>query len=124
MALAVINVGVRDLTLDAITVNGTSIPYDLWYYHYTDRDSVLYDDKDRLKPDYSPATVNVDPRLAGEETFGRASEPILFKPGEAVVVYVLNHNEIDGTYHGSSVVVGVKARTAQSVQLAGISTSD
>ena len=124
MTLAATNVGVRDLVLDAITVNGTSLLHDSWYYHYTDRDSVLNDVKDRLKPDYSPATVDIDSQFAGEEAFRRALEPIPMKPGEAVIVYVLNPDEIDGTYQGSSVAVNVKAGTAQSAQAVEIVTSD
>ena len=123
-AFAVINVGARDLTLDNISIKGLSIPHDSWYYHNTDSDGVLYDVKDRLKPDYSPDSVDIDSRLAGEEGFIRASEPILLKPGEAVIVYVLNPEEINATYQDPSIVVSVKAGAAQSVQAVKILFSD
>ena len=123
-AFAVINVGARDLSLDNISIKGLSIPHDSWYYHYTDPYGVLYDVKDRLKPDYSPDSVDIDSRLAGEEGFIRASEPILLKPGEAVIVYVLNPEEINATYQDPSIVVSVKAGAAQSVQAVKILFSD
>lgn len=117
-AMVVTNQGSNEAAIKSISVKGISVPYDAWYYNKADVTSASIDVP--LKPDFTPSSVNIDADPA-EETFVRATEPILLESGKSVVLYLLNPAGITGWDAG--IAYNVRVALGETTKVVSVSVT-
>jgi hypothetical protein len=120
-AFVVKNTGGKVVSINSITLRGTPIPVNAWYFNNTQSLMTVQNTQTELQFD-TDGTLTSVALPSGATAFTLATGPISLQQGESAILYIENPAGIGPTDIGISYTMNVKAGQATAVQSVSVAS--